>query len=164
MVNKVSLAGFVIIALLLPQHAAASRPSIEGQVDGVELCPQFICDSAIFIGQFDGRVNGRRAAGGFFVSINHDELPAPNVCADINGGNWTIRANLRFFSGEVISGTIFNTGNNTFGVDAVLEINFGGDGPIYVQGILDHTTSIPTIIAALTQEQPPSPCATIVGR
>ena len=150
MVRKLSLAGLAIITLLVTQ-VVASEPAITGHVEGLELCPESLCGAAFFIGKFTGRVNQRRATGGFFVSINHDPLPAPGRSVNITGGDWTIRANLRLFSGEVLGGTISNNGDNTFAVEAVLQVTFGGSGEIFVRGELDHNQFPPTNNADLSQ-------------
>jgi hypothetical protein len=91
----------------------------------VELCPQFVCDAAVFIGKFKGNVDKRRANGGFFVSVNHEPLPAALQFAKITGGEWFLRANLHFFSGDILNGTIFNNGDNTFTVETVLQVTSG---------------------------------------
>ena len=42
-------------------------------------------------------------------------LPAAKgESAKIISGEWFLRANLHFFRGEVLNGTIFNNGDNTF--------------------------------------------------
>lgn len=152
MIKKLSLAGLAIIALLAAQQGVASEPAITGHIEGLELCPQSLCGAAFFVGKFAGRVDQRRASGGFFVSIDHEPLPDPGQSANITGGEWTIRANLRLFSGEVLSGTIFNNGDNTFALEAVLQVTFGGSGEIFVRGDLDHNNFPPTINADLSQK------------
>ena len=47
---------------------AFSRPVVEGTAAGVELCPQYICQAAIFAAQFQGQV-GRT-----------ENAAAPNAC------------------------------------------------------------------------------------
>jgi hypothetical protein len=44
------------IFLITAEPANASRPTIEGEISGVELCPQVVCGAAIFTGTFQGEV------------------------------------------------------------------------------------------------------------
>jgi hypothetical protein len=151
MIKKLSSIGLAAFVLLIAQQGIASEPSITGHIEGLELCPQFRCDSAYFVGRFRGKVNKQTAKGGFIVSINHETLPDRGRFANITGGEWTLRANQRIFSGEVVSGTIFHNSDNTFTVEAVLEVTSRGRGQIHVTGELDHNDFPPTISAQLSQ-------------
>jgi hypothetical protein len=97
MIKKLLSIVLAVILLLVAEQAVASEPAITGHIEGVELCPQFVCGAAVFVGQFKGNVDKRRAKGGFFVSVNHDPLPAAaEQSAKITGGEWFLRANLHF--------------------------------------------------------------------
>jgi hypothetical protein len=50
-------------------------------VSGIELCPQFICGSAIFSSVFQGSVDDKPTKGVFSVSVNHDALPGSEQTA-----------------------------------------------------------------------------------
>jgi hypothetical protein len=139
MIKKLSLIGIAVILSLAAQHfAIASEPAITGNIEGVELCPEFVCEAAVFVGKFKGQVDNKRAKGGFFVAVNHDPLPGPLQFANITGGEWFLRANRHFFSGDVLNGTIFNNGDNTFTVEAQLQLTSGGSGEIIATVQLDH--------------------------
>jgi hypothetical protein len=71
----------IVLALLIVavSSAFASDTTIlVGQISGIELCPQSICESAIFSGVFQGTVNSRLAKGSFSASVNHT-TPLPTT-------------------------------------------------------------------------------------
>jgi hypothetical protein len=138
--------------------SADSRPALSGGAAGIELCPQFICGFALFAGTFEGEVNSRPASGGFVAAIVHDDLPAIDAIAAINGGQWTITAGRRVFSGAVRGGTIYNVNGTQFCINMALEIDEGGRGEIYFSGVLDHGPFPPTIAGLVTQSPNPGPC------
>jgi len=47
------LIAFLAMLLMPVQPAIASSPVIVGEISGVELCPQFGCNAAIFTGTCD---------------------------------------------------------------------------------------------------------------
>jgi hypothetical protein len=147
-----------VIFLLTAQAGMASQPVLNGHLEGVELCAQFQCGVAVFVGQFKGQVNNQRAKGGFLVLVNHDALPVSGqqpANANITGGEWNLRAGVNLFQGDVVTGTIVNNGNNTFTINVVLQVAEGGSGEIVFTGILDHNDFPPTAEGDLTQ--PPAP-------
>jgi hypothetical protein len=144
-----------IILLLTAQPGIASQPIVSGHLEGVELCAQFQCGVAVFVGRFKGEVNNQRGKGGFLVRVNHQSLPPPGQSAAITGGEWDLRAGLNLFQGDVVKGTIVNNGNNTFTINIVLQVAEGGSGEIIFTGILDHTDFPPTVDGDLAQ--PPAP-------
>jgi len=147
----ISLLLFFALVSIAPTALAADT-EIAGQVSGIELCPQFICGSAIFSGVFQGTVDGRPTKGAFSVSVNHDELPDfGDPPSAITGGSWFIRTKRNVFYGDVTTGTITNNGNNTFTVTATLEIANGTGSACFV-GVLNHNVFPPTIAGDL------SPC------
>jgi len=142
------LASFLIISL--PTYA--SSPTITGAISGVELCPQFACDAAIFQGTCACLVKNQHTIGFFWVSVQHDDLPQEqNSSADIVGGKWTLTTFRGNFSGKVVGGAIINNGNNTFDVKATLRLSKGGKGDMLVSGVLDHTEFPPTFDGELSQ-------------
>ncbi|MEZ5316621.1 MAG: hypothetical protein R2752_04405 [Vicinamibacterales bacterium] len=145
------LAVAVVFAGLGRRVETASLPAIQGVVSGVELCPQFLCGSAIFIGIFNGQVGfNPNAYGLMVVQVNHDPLPDPFASAAITGGTWDLYVGLRHVSGGV-GGSLTNNGNETFTVDTTLPIASGGRGSINFLGLLDHNVFPPTIAGAITQ-------------
>jgi len=157
MIKKYSLIFVVIVFLLTAQHVIASQPVLTGHLEGVELCAQFQCGVAVFVGQFKGQVNDNRDKGGFLVFVNHQEpLPAnKGQTVSITGGEWSLRAGVNLLQGDVLQGTIMNNGNNTFTVSAVLQVAEGGTGEIVFTGILDHNDFPPTVDGDLAQPTAP---------
>lgn len=135
---------------------AASTPAIQGAVSGLELCEQAVCGSAIFVAAFAGQVGSRFAFGAIAVAVNHDPLPAPGSCAAITGGSWDLWAAGRHFHGSA-TGTLFNTGQNTYIVRTQLSLTSGGTGELSFEGLLDHNVFPPTIAGRLSQA-PVSAC------
>lgn len=132
--------------------AADSRPALSGQVAGIELCPQFICGFALFVGEFDGELNSRDAHGSFAGAITHEPLPDLFGSANLTGGVWTITANRRVIQGAVSGGRIFNLDGTRFCVEMVMEITSGGRGQLHFTGLLDHNPFPPTIGGLVTQD------------
>ena len=131
---------------------ADSVPVVQGAIAGIELCPQSICGSAIFTGEFSGLVNGRPERGVFLGAITHDPLPEPGDSAAITGGLWLIRTPRRALSGYVWpGGTLTNNGDNTFTVDMTMVLLRGGVGTLHFTGLLNHTPFPPTIIGTVSQ-------------
>jgi hypothetical protein len=146
------LSAVVVFAMLGSSSArAASVPYVEGDVSGIELCPQFICGAAIFVGAFDGQVGWNRwTLGTVAVAVTHEPLPAPGDCAAITGGVWELRAGRRRISG-VVQGQLCANFDNTFDVQTLLTILSGGSGQIEFFGLLDHNFLIPRISGTMTQ-------------
>jgi hypothetical protein len=149
----ISLLLFFAVFSVAPAAFAADT-AVAGQVSGIELCPQFICGSAIFSGLFQGSVDGKPAKGAFSVSVNHGELPDfGDPPSAITGGSWFIRTKRNVLYGNVTTGTITNNGNNTFTVTATLEIT-NGTGSACFSGVLNHNDFPPTITGTIS----PSSC------
>jgi hypothetical protein len=153
MLRRFYPAVFVVALLIATVPVTAdSVPVIEGYIAGVELCPQSICGSAIFTGQFAGQVNGRPERGVFLGAITHDPLPEAYQSAFITGGLWVIRTPRRVLSGYVMpGGTLRNNGDNTFTVDMTMVILRGGVGTLQFSGLLNHNVFPPTIIGTVSQ-------------
>jgi hypothetical protein len=149
------LPAFLVTALLLTTLpvAADSIPVIEGDIDGIELCPQSICGAAFFIGQFAGHVNALPRQGVFLGAITHQPLPEPDETSFITGGTWLIRIPFRTFRGVVLpGGTLTNNGDNTFTVAITMLITQGGTGTLNFTGTLSHEVFPPTIVGTLSQD------------
>ena len=83
---------------------ASSIPVVQGAANGIELCEQAVCGSAIFVALFSGQVGvNPHAFGTIAVSVTHAPLPDPeDPPATLTGGVWQLQA---FFGGKVsISG------------------------------------------------------------
>ena len=147
----------LIFTIGLGPVQAVSTPVIQGQVSGLELCEQAVCGQAIFVAAFVGRVGANPFALGIVaVAVTHDPLPGPFDCAAITGGSWDLWAAGRHFHGNV-TGTLFNTGQNTYVVRTALTLTSGGTGTLSAQALLDHNVFPPTIKGLLSQN-PVSPC------
>jgi hypothetical protein len=156
MIKRSAYVVVTIIFLLTAQKGVASQPIVTGHLEGVELCAQFQCGFAVFVGLFKGEVNKQRGKGGFLVRVNHESLPAPGQApAAITGGEWDLRVGVNLFQGDVVKGTIVNNGNNTFTLNLTLQVTDGGSGEIIFTGILDHSDFPPTVEGDLAQ--PPAP-------
>jgi hypothetical protein len=153
--KKYFLVVATVIFLLTAQPGIASQPVLSGHLEGVELCAQFQCGVAVFVGQFKGQVNNERGKGGFLVLVNHGPLPPPGQSASVTGGEWSLRAGANLLQGDVVAGTIANNRNNTFTINVVLQLAEGGTGEIVFTGILDHNDFPPTVEGDLAQ--PPVP-------
>ena len=131
---------------------AASIPFIDVDTFGLELCPQSICGAAIFVGVLHGQVGiNPHALGTYSVAITHDPLPEPLNAASLTGGVFEFRVGLRRIRGVVAGGLLFNNGDNTFTVRAVLAILSGGSGTVTFTGLLDHNVFPPTVAGRVTQ-------------
>ena len=129
-----SLASFVAASAVT--LTADSRPALTGKVAGIELCPQFICGFALFVGEFEGELNSRDASGAFVGAITHEPLPDVFESANLTGGSWTITANRRVIQGEVAGGAIYSIDGTQFCVEMVMEITSGGRGQLHFTGLL----------------------------
>jgi hypothetical protein len=132
---------------------AASIPIINVNTFGIELCPQSICNAAIFTGLIHGQVGANNGAlGTFAAALTHAPLPEPGDTAALTGGVVEFRVGLRRIRCVVLpGGTLLNNGNNTFTVDATLFIISGGIGTLHFNGLLNHNTFPPTISGPVTQ-------------
>jgi hypothetical protein len=152
---KQLLLGLALLALFLGavQPAVASNPDIEGEVSGVEVCAQFLpCEAAVFTGTCDCIVDNKNAPGFFWVSVQHDPLPNAGFSSAIRNGKWNLTTLRGSFSGKVVNGEIFNTGENTFEITATLRLQKGGNGLLTVSGLLDHNEFPPTFEGDLIQQ------------
>ena|SRR5687767_1688218 len=154
MKQLLSRLAFLAVFLIASQPAIASNPVIVGEISGVELCPQFACNAAVFTGTCDCTIGNRATPGFFWVSVQHDPLPDVGGSSDIRGGKWNLTTLRGSFSGKVIDGSIVNKDGVTFDISARLRIQKGGNGDFFVSGELDHTEFPPTFEGDLLQQQP----------
>jgi hypothetical protein len=144
--------GVLAVFLLAAQPVIGSNPVIIGEISGVELCVQSVCEAAVFTGTCDCRVDNRATPGFFWVSVQHDPLPGFSDSSAIFDGKWTLTTLRGSFSGKVIGGTIVNNGGNIFTVTARLRLKKGGVGDVIVEGKLDHNDLPPTFEGDLLQK------------
>ena len=79
----------------------------------------------------------------------HFRMKVPLQRSVAANGITTLRGS---FSGRVVDGEIFNTGENTFEITARLRIQKGGNGIVTVSGLLDHNDFPPTFEGDLFQQ------------
>ena len=85
------LLGLSGVFLLGTQPAVASNPVIVGEISGVEVCAQFLpCEAAVFTGTCDCKIGTKDTPGFFWVSVQHDPLPASFATSAILGGKWNL--------------------------------------------------------------------------
>ena len=149
--RRVLLAGLPAIlaaGLLVPSslHAAATT-NLTGDVSGVELCPQVICGAALFIGRFDGALDGTAGDGRWWVLVNHEALPtATGASTAITGGRWGMMVGDQPLRGLVSSGSITNNGDGTFTVTPYLDVVGGNEGTLSLSILLDHANGWPPTV------------------
>jgi hypothetical protein len=138
----------VLVAGAVPLRAS-SLPVINGNANGIELCDQAMCGSAIFVAIYNGQIGGNgHALGTIAVSVTHSPLPGPDdPPAALIGGVWQLQPLLgRKISGMVTGGSLANNnGDGTFHVIANMLITSGGVGTLTFDGTLSHNTFPPTI-------------------
>ena len=149
-----AFATLAMLLLVAPRAMATSSvPPLKGSVSGTELCPQFVCGSAIFAGSFKGTVNGNSTSGSFWTGVNYaSPLPSAGKTTTITGGTWLIWTTRGTFAGNIRSGgTITANANNTFTVSAILDFTEGGSGSVGFVGSLNHNVFPPTIVGTISQ-------------
>jgi hypothetical protein len=147
--------GLIFLAASTAASAQSSNPLIQGGVQGVELCPQFICHAAIFSGLFHGQVGANpNALGIITAAMTHEDLPTvEGERVAITGGAWELKTLTRRIRGNVVGGSITYVGGNFFAIRVALDLQSGGNGFVGFTGFLNHNTPIPTFEGALVQLQ-----------
>jgi len=146
--------GLILLAGSTIAWAQSSSPVIQGGVQGIELCPQFICGFALFTGAFHGQVGANpSASGSITAAMTHDDLPTvEGGIANINDGVWELRTLTRRIGGEVVTGLIRYRGGNVFDILILLKLKSPGtSGYVLFLGELNHNTPIPTFGGNLIQ-------------
>ena len=158
--QRIFFLGTFLIVLATSPTLQASEPAIEGQVSGIELCPQFICGNALFTGVYLGEVEGAPALGTWFAAINHQPLPELGEDAvAINGGEWSLRTWVfrgffparKRFSGDFGVGTLRAEPGNFYRALVPMTITSGGSGPIDLDLLLDENSLPQPVNGTLTQ-------------
>jgi hypothetical protein len=139
----------LVIALLFATIPVAADSLLQGDIDGIELCPQSLCGLAVFAGGFDGSINGAPRHGVFLAGITHDpQLPDENgESVAITGGSFLIRVPFRTVQGAVLGGSLTSNGDQTFDVEMVLFVRGGGLESFV--GTLRHDVFPPTIAGTI---------------
>src|SRR5580765_6298308 len=94
---------WLAIAVVLLVGAAPLRASslspVAGIANGIELCEQAVCGSAIFVAIFSGQAGpNAHALGTIAVSVTHDPLPGDDdPPVNLTGGVWQLQV---FFGGR----------------------------------------------------------------
>ncbi len=166
----------VLLTLALPvvafAQAGSSDPSIQGAVQGVEICPQSICGAATFVGVYSGKVGNKPAFGLWLLAVRHGEysppeqiLPPPGESVDIIGGTWHMKVFVldwfwyrkKLFGGAVQPGTLVQQGDPgddppplLYDVNSALILQHGGTGIVRLENtVLNENTFPPTISGLL---------------
>jgi hypothetical protein len=145
---------WLAIAVVLLFGAAPLRASslspVAGKANGLELCEQAVCGSAIFVAIFSGQVGfNPHALGTIAVSVTHDPLPGvDDPPVNLTGGVWQLQV---LFGGRatgiVTGGTLENNGDNTFHV--VAHMLSAATGALTFNGTLSHNAFPPTLIGSI---------------
>ncbi|HET9220204.1 MAG TPA: hypothetical protein VFR18_24710 [Terriglobia bacterium] len=145
--------GVILLCAATAASAQSSDPVINGEVQGVELCPQFICGAALFSGVFKGQIGGNpNAVGLITAAMTHGDLPTVmGGSTDIYFGAWELRTLTRRIRGAVLGGRIVYLGNDIFAIRILLDLRSGGGGFVVFEGLLNHQTLIPTFGGDLHQ-------------
>ena len=142
----------ILAALFLAPGSlrAATNTDLAGRVEGLEICPQIWCGAAVFIGRFDGALDGTATDGQWWVSVTHEELPLlAGTSAPITGGQWGMTIGERPLRGAVTSGSITNNGDGTFTVTPRLDVRRGGEGTLSLSILLDHDLFPPAVVGSV---------------
>ena len=147
--------GLILLGAATAASAQSSDPVINGQVQGIELCPQFFCGAAVFSGVFKGQIGWNpNAVGVITAAMTHGDLPTEiGADTDIFFGAWELRTLTRRIRGAVLGGKIIYQGNDIFAIRILLDLRSGGGGVVVFEGFLNHQTLIPTFGGDLHQIQ-----------
>ena len=157
-------AGLVILALFLwfwlSAQPATAGPQFSGNVEGLGFCTQSICESAFFLGLFDGRVTEAPDTDGVWqLSVHHDKLPDRQQSAAITGGDWRLRIGWRTqLQGEIGEGSLYNNWDETFVVN--VKLADVGEEATWFFGLLDHSNLPPSVRGCILQAEPSDPPTT----
>ncbi len=143
-----ALPAILAAVLLAPSSLhAAGTTNLAGDLSGVELCPQVVCGAAVFIGRFDGALDGAAGDGRWWVLVNHEALPdAAGASTAITGGRWGMTVGDQPLRGLVSSGSITNNGDGTFTVTPYLDVVGGNEGTLSLSILLDHGRGWPPTV------------------
>ena len=130
--------------------AVAQTTAINGHINGIESCFQFICGYAEFVGTFTGKVNGNDTTGVFKAQVTHESLDETNQgVTTVTGGEWSLITTNTVIKGTVLQGgTLKFHQNNTFAVELTLPIT-GSSSTAMFDGTLNHNVFPPTATGRL---------------
>ena len=144
----VILALVAVVSIGAANVSAATTPIIDGDVNGIELCPQYRCGMAVFIGRFDGWVGNVYDPNGVWrIAVRHRALAREiGGATEIMFGLFSLDAAGETFKGYV-KGTLTTVEVGTgllmkgaiFDIEATLTLTRGGTGTLHFDGVLDHT-------------------------
>lgn len=151
-----------MVSLGVVNVSAATTPIIEGDVEGIELCPQYRCGAAVFVGRFDGKVGTVSDPNGVWrIAVRHGPLAREaGGVTEITGGLFSLNAAGRTIRGYVKEGTLTTVEEGTgilmkgatFDIHATLVLTRGAYGTVYFDGVLDHThIPLVTVIGTISQ-------------
>lgn len=145
---SVSLIG--LLSCVAWASAVAQPTAINGHINGIESCFQFICGFAEFVGTFTGKVNGNDTTGVFKATeIKHDPLNETNQgVTAVTGGEWSLITPNTTVKGTVKGGTLTFHQNNTFAVELTLPITDSSSTAVF-DGTLNHNVFPPTATGRL---------------
>ena len=166
----VILALVAIASLGAANISAETTPTIEGEVEGIELCPQFRCGMAIFTGRFNGTISSELWGsvydvydpnGVWRIAVRHGALGRnEGDVTNITFGLFSLDAGGRTIKGYVQGGQLTTTQEGTgwladgakFDIEATLKLTRGAFGTLYFVGELDHT-NVPLVTVDGTLSQ-----------
>jgi len=158
----VILALVAMVSLGAANVSAVSTPIIGGDVEGIELCPQFRCGMAVFAGRFDGWVGNVYDPNGVWrIAVRHGPLAREEGgSTDIKFGVFSLDAAGRTIKGYVQGGSLTTVEEGTgllmkgaiFDIEATLKLTRGAYGTVYFNGVLDHT-NVPLVTVTGTISQ-----------
>lgn len=159
--RRMTLAFMATAFTLAGIHSAwASDPPVAGNLQGLELAQQTDAHPAVFVGVFQGTVDGKLAFGTWATGVHH-ETPLPDATGQsiaLTGGQWGMRVWVlrgfwlrRVFLGGEITGRLTFEETDMFSVNGEMTITDGGVGPIEFELRLDHTVFPPAVSGALSQ-------------
>ena len=130
--------------------AVAQTTAINGHINGIESCFQFICGYAEFVGTFTGKVNGNDTTGVFKAQVRHGSLDETKQgVTAVKGGEWSLITPNTIIQGTVqAGGTLKFHQNNTFAVELTLPITNSISTAMF-DGTLNHNVFPPTATGRL---------------
>jgi len=158
MSRRICLAAFLLTLSFSSGSVFAAPPALVGTVKGIELLPQSILGSALFIFEYKGTLDGKQRTGLGWMAVKHTALP-PGLgeTAEITEGEGAIFIGFTRLAVDVNSGLLTLTDlkdpdvfDDEFSVELDVNISRRGETATHVfTGLLDHEPFPPTIIGSL---------------
>lgn len=158
MSRRIGLAAILLTLSFTARSAWAAPPALVGKVTGIELLPQSLFGSALFIFEYKGTVDGKSRSGLGWISVNHEPLPdSLGETAAITGGEGAILVGLTRVRVDVNGGLLTLTDlkdsarfDDEFAVQLNVDLSRRGETATHVfSGALDHEPFPPTIEGSL---------------